>query len=71
MSRGVGDVHGEALMGVSAVESAVTRVLLNHGGAGAVAVVRWLVTGEHADDDAGGVIVDRGWPLSGLPDVWT
>lgn len=55
---------------MSAVESAVTRVLLNHGGSGAVAVLRWLVTGEHADDN-GGVIVDRGWPLLGLPDVWT
>lgn len=52
-------------MGVSAVESAVTRVLSDHGGSGAVAVVRWLVTGEHVDDNAGGVIVDRGWPLPG------
>ncbi len=58
-------------MGVSAVESAVTHVLFDHGGPGAVAVVRWLVTGEHADDDAGGVIVDHGWPLPGLPDGWT
>ena len=56
---------------MSAVESAVTRVLLNHGGSGAVAVVRWLVTDEHTDDNAGGVIVDCGWPLLGLPDVWT
>lgn len=57
-------------MGVSAVESAVTRVLFDHGGSGAVAVVRWLVTGEHVVGD-GGFTIDRGWPLPGLSDVWT
>lgn len=56
-------------MGVSAVESAVTRVLSDHGGSGAIAVVRWLVTGEHVVGDAGGVTVDRGWPFPGLPDA--
>lgn len=55
-------------MGVSAVESAVTRVLFDHGGSGAIAVARWLVTGEHGVGD-GGFTIDRGWPLPGLSDV--
>lgn len=71
MPSGVGDVLPDEAVGVSSAESALMTMLLDHGGSGAVAVVRWLVTGEHADDDAGGVIVDRGWPLPGLPDVWT
>lgn len=57
-------------MGVSAVESAVTHVLFDHGGPGAVAVVRWLVTGDHVVGD-GGFTIDRGRPLPGLPDGWT
>lgn len=48
------------------VESALMMVLIDHGGLGAVAVVRWLVTGEHVG--GAGLIVDRGWPVPAMPD---
>lgn len=61
--------RGDAPAG-GGVESAVTALLLDHGGPGAVAVVRWLVTGDHADDTTSGVIIDQGWQLSEPPDLW-
>lgn len=51
-------------MGVRSVESALTSVLIDRGGPGAVAVVRWVVTGEHVVT-VGGFALDRGWPLPG------
>lgn len=56
-------------MGVRSVESALTSVLIDRGGPGVVAVVRWVVTGEHVVTD-GGFALDRGWPLPGPPDLW-
>lgn len=44
-------------------------MLIDRGGPGAGAVVRWLVTGEHVAGD-GGFTVDRGWPLPTTPDPW-
>jgi len=44
-------------------------MLIDQGGPGADALVRWLVTGEHVVGD-GGVSVDRGWPLPATPDPW-
>ena len=44
-------------------------VLIDHGGPGADALVRWLVTGEHVVGN-GVSTVDRGWPLPATPDSW-
>ena len=65
---GIDEVHDEAV-GVTSAESALMTVLIDHGGPGADALVRWLVTGEHVVGN-GVSTVDRGWPLPATPDSW-
>ncbi len=50
------------------MESVLMSMLLDRSGPAAVAVVRWLVTGEHVG--GAGLTVDRGWPLPAMPDPW-
>ena len=54
---------------MTSAESALMTVLIDHGGPGADALVRWLVTGEHVVGN-GVSTVDRGWPLPATPDSW-
>ncbi|QSM61153.1 hypothetical protein [Mycobacteroides abscessus] len=54
---------------MTSAESALMCMLIDHGGPGADALVRWLVTGEPVVGN-GRSTVDRGWPLPATPNPW-